>query len=302
VGAAIVRQLRREGYANLLTDEPDFTDATAVDRYFAQRRPDYVFVAAGKSGGIGANQRLPAVLIRDNLLVACHVIYSAYRYGTKKLLYLASSCCYPSRCPQPMQVESLLTGPLESSNDAYAVAKIAGIQLCQAYRRQYGVSFISAIPANAFGPGDDFSLEDSHVIAALIRKVHEAKAQHRVSVEVWGTGSPRREFIYVDDLADASILAMQNYDGAEPINLGTGSDISIKELAELIKEIAAYGGELRFNADKPDGTPMKRLDSSRLGELGWKPKTGFRRALEETYRWFVRVTSDVKVEDARTVL
>lgn len=297
-----MRQLERKGYVKLLTDEPDFTDAAAVDRYFAQRRPDYVFIAAGKSGGIGANQRLPAVLIQDNLLVACHLVYSAFRHGTKKLLYLASSCCYPKHCPQPMRVESLLTGPLEPSNDAYAVAKIAGIHLCQAYRRQYGLNCVSAIPANAFGPGDDFSLEDSHVIAALIRKIHEAKAQHLRSVEVWGTGSPRREFIYADDLADACIVTMRNYDREEPINLGTGSDISIKELAALIKEIAAYSGELRFNADKPDGTPVKRLDSSRLEGLGWKPKTDFRMALEETYRWFAKEISDVKAKDERTLL
>ena len=286
IGSAIVRQLRGQGYTNVLIDEPDFTDAFAVDSYFAQKQPDYVFVAAGKSGGIGANQKLPAVLILDNLLVACHVTHSAYRYGTKKLLYLASSCCYPKLCPQPMRVEYLFTGPLEPSNEAYAMGKLAGIQLCQAYHRQYGMNFISAIPANAFGPGDDFSLGDSHVIAALIRKVHEAKTQGLPFVEVWGTGSPRREFIYADDLGDACIFTMLNYNGSEPINLGTGGDISIKELAELIREISGYTGQIRFDSNQPDGMPVKFMDSRPLRELGWEVKTDFRSALKETYQWF----------------
>ncbi len=286
IGSAIVRQLRDQGYSNLHTDELDFTDAEVVDGFFAERKPDYVFVAAGKSGGIGANQKFPADLIRDNLLVACHIIHSAYAYKAKKLLYLASSCCYPKFCSQPMRVESLLTGPLEPSNDAYATAKIAGIQLCQAYRRQHGANFISAIPANAFGPGDDFSLGDSHVIAALIRKVHEAKTQGLPFVEVWGTGSPRREFIYADDLGDACIFTMLNYNGSEPINLGTGGDISIKELAELIREISGYTGQIRFDSNQPDGMPAKFMDSRPLRELGWEVKTDFRSALKETYQWF----------------
>jgi GDP-L-fucose synthase len=286
IGSAIVRQLKHEGYCNLLTEEIDFADAKAVDDYFSRTKPDYVFVAAGNSGGIGANQRCPADLMRDNLLVACHIIYSAYCYGATKLLYLASSCCYPKLCPQPMQVGALFTGPLERTNEAYALAKLSGIELCRAYRSQYGVNFISAIPANAFGPGDDFSLEDSHVVAALIRKIHEAKAQSLSVVRVWGTGAPRREFIYADDLANGCIFLMLHYDAGEPINLGTERDFSIKELAGLIKEIIGYTGEIQFDCSKPDGMPAKRLDSSRLRELGWKPKTDFRAALEQTYQWF----------------
>jgi len=286
IGSAIVRQLGHQGYCNLLTEELDFTDAKVVNHYFSETEPDYVFVAAGNSGGIGANQKFPADLIRDNLLTACHIIHSAYVYKAKKLLYLASSCCYPKFCPQPMRVESLLTGPLEPSNDAYATAKIAAIQFCQAYRRQHGANFISAIPANAFGPGDDFSLEDSHVIAALIRKVHEAKRQRLPFIEVWGTGSPRREFIYADDLGDACIFTMLNYDKSEPINLGTGYDFSIRQLAELIRELGGYTGEIRFDSTKPDGMPAKLLDSSPVRELGWKPRTDFGTALRETYQSF----------------
>jgi len=289
IGSAIIRQLKHQGCSDLFTEAIDFADAKAVDHYFSRTKPDYVFVAAGKSGGIGANQKFPADLIRDNLLVACHIIQSAYLNRATKLLYLASSCCYPKLCPQPMRVESLFTGPLEHTNAAYALAKLSGIELCRAYRSQYGVNFISAIPANAFGPGDDFSLEDSHVVAALIRKIHEAKARSLPVVRVWGTGAPRREFIYADDLANGCIFLMLHYDAGEPINLGTEHDFSIKELAELIKEIIGYTGEIQFDGSKPDGMPAKRLDSSQLRELGWKPKTDFRAALEQTYQWFKTV-------------
>jgi len=289
IGAAILRQLVLQGYKNVTGwpgEEPDLTDAVQVDAFFARTAPEYVFLAAGKSGGIGANQKYPAELISHNLLVACHVVQSAYRHGAKKLLYLASACSYPRHCPQPMRVESLLTGPLESTNEAYAMAKLAGIKLCQAYRQQYGANFIVGIPANAFGPGDDFSPEDSHVIPALIRKLHEAKALQTPFVELWGSGTPRREFIFADDLADACIFVMREYDEPEPINLGGGVDLSIRELAEIVREVVGYAGELRFDTSRPDGMPRKALDSSELRALGWRPKFDFRSALAATYEWF----------------
>lgn len=305
IGAAIVRELKREGYSNIVgrpSEEPDLTDAAQVDNFFARTVPDYVFLAAGKSGGIGANERYPATLMQENLLVACHIIHSAYRHGTKKLLYLASSCCYPKLCPQPMRVDSLMAGPLEATNEAYAVAKIAGIKLCQAYRQQYGANFIVGIPANTFGPGDDFSLEESHVIPALICKMHEAKSRGANSVEIWGTGSPRREFISADDLASACIFTMHQYDGLEPINLGVGSDLSIRELAELIQEVVGYSGDLRFDSSKPDGMPAKLLDSSKLREMGWKSQTSIRSALAATYRWFLQREQQRGTGDVRAVL
>ena len=291
IGAAILRELDRQGYTNIVSrsvEEPDLTDATQVDTFFARTSPKYVFLVAGRSGGIGANQKYPAELMLDNLLVECHVIHTAYRHGVKKLLYLASSCSYPKHCPQPMRVESLMTGPLEPTNEAYAVAKIAGIKLCQAYRQQYRANFISGIPANVFGPGDDFSLEDSHVIAALIRKMHEAKVLGAESIEIWGTGSPRREFIFADDLADACIFVMREYDGTQPINLGCGSDISIADLAKAVKEVTGFQGQICFDTSKPDGMPVKLLDSSKLKALGWRPKVPFRSALEATYGWFLQ--------------
>jgi len=289
IGAAILRQLKQQGYTNIVGkpgEEPDLTDATSVDEFFSRLLPEYVFMAAGKSGGILPNQRYPADLMLDNLLVECNVIRAAYQHRVKKLLYLASSCCYPRHCPQPMRVESLLTGSLEPTNEAYAVAKIAGIKLCQAYRQQYGANFIIGIPANAFGPGDDFSPEDSHVIAALIRKMHEAKLSDAPFVEVWGTGTPRREFIYADDLADACLFIMQKYDDTEPINLGGGTDTSIGELAQLVKEVVGYEGELRFDRSRPDGMPLKVLDSSSLMAMGWNQVTSFRDAVSATYNWF----------------
>jgi len=289
IGAALLRQLERRGYSNVIGaggEESDLTDAAQVEGFFAKTAPEYVFVAAGKSSGIEGNRKRPAELMLDNLLVECNVIHSAYRHGVKKLLYLASSCCYPKHCPQPMRVESLLTGPLEATNEAYAVAKIAGIKLCQAYRQQYGVPFIVGIPANVFGPGDDFSLEDSHVIPALIRKVYAAKASGVPSVKLWGTGTPRREFIFADDLGDACLFVMQEYDGAEPINLGGGIDLSIAELAELVKEVVGYPGELHFDTSRPDGMPLKALDSSRLIAMGWRPATPFRDAMSATCAWF----------------
>jgi len=289
IGAAILRQLKQQGYTNIVGkpgEEPDLTDATSVDEFLSRLLPEYVFMAAGKSGGILPNQRYPADLMLDNLLVECNVIRAAYQHRVKKLLYLASSCCYPRHCPQPMRVESLLTGSLEPTNEAYAVAKIAGIKLCQAYRQQYGANFIVGIPANAFGPGDDFSPEDSHVIAALIRKMHQAKRKGTPTVEIWGTGTPRREFIFADDLADACLFVMQKYDGTEPINLGGGTDLSIGELAQLTKEVVGYEGELRFDTSRPDGMPLKALYSSPLMAMGWNQVTSFRDAVSATYNWF----------------
>ncbi len=290
IGSALLRELERHGYQNVVgRDEPDLTDGKHVESFFTAIKPDYVFLAAGKSGGIGANQKYPAELMRDNLLIESHVIHSAQQHHVKKLLYLASSCSYPKHAPQPMQIESLLSGKLEPTNEAYAIAKIAGLELSQAYRQQYGVNFVGSIPANAFGMGDDFSLEDSHVIAALIHKMHEAKIKQTPQVEIWGTGAARREFIFADDLADACIFVMNHYDSAQPINLGSGDDVSIAQLAVMIKEVVGYSGELQFDASKPDGRPSKSLDSSVLFSLGWKPRTPFKEALQKTYKWFLEV-------------
>ena len=290
IGAALLRVLAQQGYRNIVGkpgDEPDLTSASQVEAFWARTAPEYVFVAAGKTGGIQANQQHPADLMHDNLSIQGHVIQSAHRYGVRKLLYLASSCSYPRHCAQPMRPESLLTGPLEPTNQAYAVAKIAGIVLCQAYRQQDAAPFISAIPANPFGPGDDFRLEESHVIPALIRRTHEAKRQGAPAVTIWGTGTARREFIFADDLADACVFAMRHYDGWEPINLGGGGDRTIEALATDIKDVVGYQGELRFDATKPDGMPVKVLDASILQGLGWSPSTPFRQALAATYRWFL---------------
>ena len=291
VGAALLRELKRRGCRHVFGgpgQEPDLTDAGEVDAFFADIAPKYVFLAAGKSGGILANRRYPADLIRDNLLVECCVIHSAHRHDAEKLLYLASSCAYPKDAPQPMHPDSLLSGPLEPTNEAYAVAKIAGIKLCQAYRNQYGANFICGAPANVFGPGDDFSPENSHVIAALIRRMHEAKIAGADRVEIWGTGSPRREFVFAEDVADACIFVMNEYDKAAPINLGCGADLSIRELAEAIREVVGFDGRLAFDPTKPDGMPLKALDSSELRGLGWRPKTSFPDALQAAYTWFVQ--------------
>lgn len=290
VGAALLRQLERQKYWNVIgakRGEPDLREASQVEAFFVETRPAYVFLVAGRSGGIGANLKFPADLLLDNLLVACHVVHSAWRCGVRKLLYLASSCSYPRHCAQPMREEALLTGPLEPTNEAYAIAKIAGVKLCQAYWQQYEVHFISGIPANAFGPGDDFGLEDSHVIAALIRKMHDAKTRGQPSVDIWGSGSPRREFIYVDDLADACIFLMRVYDSSRPINIGNGTDLSIRELAELIQEVVCYPGQLRFDTSKPDGMSRKLLDAAAIRNLGWKPRFGLREAVAATYQWYL---------------
>ena len=290
IGAAILRELDRQGYSNIVGgqgEEPSLIAAAQVDAFFARNTPEYVFLTAGRSGGIGANLKYPAELMRDNLLVECHVIHSAYRYRVKKLLYLASSCCYPKHCPQPMKENDLLTGPLEPTNEAYAVAKIAGIKLCQAYRKQYKVDFMCGIPANFFGPGDDFSLENSHVIGALMYKMHDAVHRGKDKVEIWGTGEPRREFIYVEDLARACIFVLKQYKGDLPINMGSGIALSIGELAEEIKKSIGFQGSLVFDHSKPDGMPVKLLDTQKLKDLGWKPTWSFEDALKKTYAWFV---------------
>jgi GDP-L-fucose synthase len=284
--------LERAGYVNIVgkaDEEPPPSDPAQVKAFFARTNPAYVFLVSGDSGGIAANQKYPAQLMLDNLLTECIVIDNAHRYGVKKLLYLASSCVYPRHCPQPMSEGWLLTGPLEPTNEAYALAKLAGIKLCQAYNHQHGTKFISAIPANAFGPGDDFSPEDSHVIAALIRRMHEAKNGSWEAVDVWGTGSPQRDFIFVDDLADACLFIMEQYcEKQQPVNVGGGGVYSIKELAELIKRVVGYRGELRFDRTKPDGMPLKVLDSSVLNGMGWKSSTPFGTALRATYDWFLQ--------------
>lgn len=289
VGNAIHRSVTSAGFSVVGAgrEQPDFAERLSVDRFFEQTRPDYVFVVAGRSAGIGGNQRLPADLMIDNLLVAAHVIPAAQRYSVRKLLYLASSCTYPKLAPQPLQVSSLWTGPLEPTSAAYAVAKLAGIKMCEAYRRQHGARFITAISGDAYGPHDDFSLEDSHVVGALIRRMHEAREAGAPSIEVWGSGTPRREFIYVDDVADACLFVMRRYEDPDPINLGTGRNVSIAELANAVKSVVGYRGEVQFDRTKPDGMPFKGLDSSPLNAMGWRPQWDLRRGLESTYRWFV---------------
>jgi GDP-L-fucose synthase len=277
VGSAILRRLQAEGYQNLVLrtrKELDLTDQRAVYRFFEEERPEYVFLAAAKVGGILANATYPADFIRENLLIQTNVIDAAYRYGVKKLLFLGSSCIYPKYAPQPMKEEYLLTGPLEPTNEAYAVAKIAGIKMVQAYRRQYGFNGISLMPTNLYGPGDNFDLETSHVIPALLRKFHEAKVSGRWEVVVWGTGTPRREFLHVDDLADAALFLMRHYEGEEIVNVGVGEDISIRELAELIAKVVGFRGEIVYDTSKPDGTPRKLLDVSRL--FPWDGGLAFR--------------------------
>lgn len=289
VGSAIMRRLEEEGFRNVLTatrQQLDLRDQAAVDYWFRAHRPEYVYLVAGTVGGILANSTRPAEFIYDNLMIHATVVHAAHRYDTKRLLYLGSSCIYPREAPQPMKEEHLLTGPLEPTNEPYAVAKIAGIKLCQAYRRQYGCDFISAMPTNLYGPNDNFDPESSHVLPALIRRFHEAKVRGKEEVEVWGTGSPKREFLHVDDLADACLYLMQHYEGGQHINVGTGTDLSIKKLAEVIRDVVAPGMSIAFDKSKPDGSPRKLLDVSRLHDLGWKHSIELREGIERTYEWF----------------
>jgi GDP-L-fucose synthase len=289
VGSAILRRLGSEGYDNLLTatrDQLDLRDQAAVNAWFRDNRPEYVFLVAGTVGGILANSTRPAEFIYDNLMIHATVVHAAYLHGVKRLLYLGSSCIYPRECPQPIREESLLTGLLEPTNEPYAVAKISGIKLCQAYRRQYGSDFISAMPTNLYGPHDNFDLQNSHVLPALMRKFHEARMEGRDEVTVWGTGAPRREFLHVDDLADACLFLMRRYDEDGHINVGTGEDLSIRELAETLREVVAPGVRLVFDPAKPDGMPRKLLDVGRLHRLGWRHRIGLREGIEQTYDWF----------------
>jgi GDP-L-fucose synthase len=289
VGSAMVRRLEREGFTNVLRatrDQLDLRDQAAVNYWFRANRPEYVFMVAGTVGGILANSTRPAEFVYDNLMMHATVVHASYLHGVKRLLYLGSSCIYPRECPQPIKEEYLLTGLLEPTNEPYAIAKISGIKLCQAYRRQYGCDFISAMPTNLYGPNDNFDLQSSHVLPALIRKFHDAKAEGRGEVAVWGTGSPRRELLHVDDLADACLYLMRHYDGDEHVNVGTGEDLTIRELAETVREIVAPGVKLAFDASKPDGTPRKLLDVSRLHALGWRHQIDLPAGIEGTYRWF----------------
>lgn len=290
VGAAIMRRLRHDGFYNLITAtsrELDLREQAAVRAFFADQRPDYVFLAAAKVGGILANDSYPAEFIYDNLMMEANIIDAAYRNGVRKLLFLGSTCIYPKLAPQPLKEEYLLSGPLEPTNEWYAVAKIAGIKLCQAYMRQYRARFISAMPTNLYGPGDNFDLEKSHVMPALIRKFHEAKIAGAPSVVVWGTGTPLREFLHVDDCARACVFLMEHYEDADIVNIGTGSDIPIGELASLVKKVVGYGGEIIFDTSKPDGTPRKLVDTGRINSLGWVPEIGLEDGIANAYRWFL---------------
>ncbi len=304
VGSAILRKLEAEGYGDLITrshQELDLTRQSEVESFFDSESPEYVFLAAAKVGGIWANNTYPAEFIYSNIMVQTNVIQSAYRSSVKKLLFLGSSCIYPRDCPQPMKEENLLSGKLEPTNEPYSVAKIAGIKMCESYNRQYGTHFISVMPTNLYGPGDNFDLETSHVFSALIRKFHEAKKgyESRVTsgernkvVTVWGSGSPRREFLHVDDLADACLFVMNQYDQNEIINIGVGKEISIQELAEKIKGVVGFEGDIRFDSSKPDGIPRKLLDISKLESLGWRASISLQEGIAQTYRWYVENLRD----------
>jgi GDP-L-fucose synthase len=286
VGSAIVRKLQQEGFDNLIlrtSAELDLRSQESVDVFFKEYKPDYVFMAAAKVGGIVANNTYRADFLYDNLMIQNNVIHASYKHSVTKLLFLGSSCIYPKFAEQPIKEEYLLTGTLEQTNEPYAIAKIAGLKLCEAYRSQYGSNFISAMPTNLYGPNDNYDLQNSHVLPALLRKMIVAKRTQQAAVEIWGSGTPRREFLHVDDLADACFFLMQEYDGTEWMNIGVGEDVSIKELAELIKEIVGYEGELEFNTAKPDGTPRKLLDVSRLQNRGWKAKIGLKEGIQNVY-------------------
>ncbi len=297
VGSAIERRLRRGGYTNVVTSDRgdfDLTDPRETDNFFETKKPEYVFVAAAKVGGIRANDTYPADFIRINLQIQTNLIDAAYRFKVKKLLFLGSSCIYPKLAPQPMNEEHLLTGKLELTNDAYAIAKIAGIIMCKSYNRQHGTNFVAAMPTNLYGPGDNFDLETSHVLPAMMRKFHEAKIGGKPSVDLWGTGSPRREFLYVEDLADALVFLINNFDATtDPlpekvfVNVGVGEDVTIKELAELVQRTVGYKGEIVWNTEMPDGTPRKLMDVARLNEMGWKADHSLEAGVRETYAWYL---------------
>jgi len=293
VGSALKRKLESKGYTNFIFrthKELDLTNQQAVNEFFENERPEYVFLAAAKVGGILANSTYPAKFIYENMMIEANIIHASYKYGVKKLLFLGSSCIYPKLAPQPLKEEYLLSGPLEETNEAYAIAKIAGIRLCKHYNQQYRTNFISVMPTNLYGPNDNFDLETSHVMPALIRKFHEAKVNNESEVVVWGTGKPLREFMHVDDMADACVYLMENcsyYDIGEFVNIGVGEDVTISELAELIKEIVGFEGKIRYDTSKPDGTPRKLMDVSRLNNLGWKAKIPLKEGIRKNYEWFV---------------
>lgn len=291
VGSAMVRNLKEKGYTNIIgktSKELNLMRQDEVERFFEVEKPDYVFLAAAKVGGIHANNTYPAEFIYNNLMIESNIIHSAYKYGVKKLLFLGSSCIYPKMAPQPIKEEYLLTGSLEPTNKAYSIAKIAGIELCKFYRRQYGCDFISAMPTNLYGINDNFDLETSHVMPALIRKFHEAKINGDKEVVMWGTGKPKREFLYVDDLADACVHLMNNYSDEVHVNVGTGEDVEIRELAQIIKEVVGYEGEIVNDLSKPDGTPRKLLDVSLLESTGWKYSTELREGISKVYSWYLQ--------------
>nr|WP_220797780.1 GDP-L-fucose synthase [Paraclostridium bifermentans] len=294
VGSAIVRSLKSQGYVNIIgktSKELDLRNQQAVEDFFANERPEYVILAAAKVGGIHANNTYPAEFIYDNLIMECNIIHSSYKYKVKKLLFLGSSCIYPKFAKQPIKEEYLLDGQLEQTNEAYAIAKISGIELCKFYRRQYGCDFISAMPTNLYGINDNFDLETSHVMPALIRKFHDAKTNNLEEVVMWGTGTPRREFMYVDDLADACIYLLNNYSDEIHVNLGTGEDIEIRELAQIIKDVVGYQGKIVNDITKPDGTPRKLLDVSRLNSVGFKHKVGLKDGIKNVYEWYLNQIS-----------
>jgi GDP-L-fucose synthase len=304
VGSAVVRRLQSAGHHGLLTatrEQLDLRDQAAVNYWFRANRPEYVFLVAGTVGGILANSTRPAEFIYDNMMIHATVVHAAHVFGVTKLLYLGSSCIYPRDCAQPMTESQLLTGPLEPSNEPYAVAKIAGIKLCQAYRRQYGCNFIAAMPTNLYGPNDNFDLTSSHVLPALIRKFHDARIAGRPAVEIWGTGTPRREFLHVDDLADGCVFLMDQYDEEPHVNMGTGEDLTIQDLAMLVRDIVHPSATIAFDPSKPDGTPRKLLDVSRLHHLGWRHKIELREGIERTYRWFLENQRDARLEAASAV-
>jgi len=290
VGSALVRNLEGKGHRNLLVrslEELDLLDQAAVFNFMAAEKPEYVFIAAAKVGGILANNTFRAQFIYENLQIQANLIHAAHINGVKKLLFLGSSCIYPKLAPQPIREEHLLTGLLEPTNEPYAIAKIAGIKMCEAYRAQYGSNFFAVMPTNLYGPNDNFDLQTSHVLPALIRRFHEAKAGSQPFVTIWGTGSPRREFLHVDDLADACVFLMNKYDRDEILNIGVGEDLTIRELAELIRDVVGYSGEIRYDTGKPDGTPRKLLDVSRLRATGWRPKIGLKEGIQRTYAWYL---------------
>lgn len=297
VGSAIVRRLKKAGYQNIITrsrKELDLLNQKAVDDFFKKEKPEYVFMAGAKVGGILANQTYPADFIYENLMVSTNVIYASYKHSVKKLIFLGSSCIYPKLAPQPIKEEYLLTSPLEISNEAYAIAKIAGVKMCQHFNKQYKTKFIAVMPTNLYGENDNFHLESSHVLPAMIRKFHEAKKNNNTSITLWGTGTPKREFLHVDDLADALLFLIKEYDGEEIVNIGSGKDLSIKELAEKIKKITNFKGRIIWDKTKPDGTPRKLLNIDRLKKIGWAPKIDLTTGIKKTYTWFLKNEKNIR--------